>query len=88
MSEQSRQRLTIIVADAVKAMAAKGQVSTTGIDGETDLFAAGVIDSFGFFDLIEELENRVGSRIEFETLDDSDIGTINGLVRQIARVAR
>lgn len=88
MSEQSQQRLTMIVADVVKAMAAEGQVSMAGIDGETDLFAAGVIDSFGFFELIEELENRIGSRIEFDTLDDRDIGTINGLARQIARVAR
>jgi len=78
----------MIVADVVKAMAAEGQVSMAGIDGETDLFAAGVIDSFGFFELIEELENRIGSRIEFDTLDDRDIGTINGLARQIARVAR
>ena len=50
------------------------------ITGETDLFEAQIIDSFGFVELVAHLESTFGVKITDEDLLSSRLATLNGIV--------
>lgn len=75
-----------IVKTAVRPWAEKAQVDPARITDDTNLFAAGVLDSLAFLELMETIQARTGRQIALELFDDGDIETLGGLVRQIARV--
>jgi len=67
--EQVRRHVVAQVAEGLEAH---------GLDPETvpndlDLFAAGVVDSFGLLELIVSLEERFGATLDFEELDVDDL---------------
>ena len=46
----------------------------------------GVIDSFGFMDLLEELEDKLGISIDLTALESEDLATVGGLARQLGKL--
>lgn len=51
------------------------------ISPETDLLAAGLIDSLGFVDLITFIESHEGCRIDLTDADPSEFAIVKGLCR-------
>lgn len=57
------------------------------ITSDTDLLAAGLIDSLGFVDLISFIESHEGCRIDLTDADPSEFAVIKGLCRMALRRA-
>jgi acyl carrier protein len=55
--------------------------SYAGINDETDLFAAGLIDSLGFVELITFIESHDGCRVNLVDADPAEFALIGGLCR-------
>ena len=56
--------------------------SLASITDDTDLLLAGVIDSFGYLELIEDIEKITGTPIDLDRIEETDMATIAGLARQ------
>jgi acyl carrier protein len=54
------------------------------LDDRLDLFAQGIVDSYGFLDLLETLEDRLDVVLDMAMLDEEGITTIGGLTRRLA----
>lgn len=50
---------------------------------DVDVIEVGLLDSLGLVTLVVELEERLGVRIPFETLDVDDFRTLNAIVHLI-----
>ncbi|GMV51505.1 acyl carrier protein [Nitrospirales bacterium NOB] len=48
---------------------------------DTDLIAAGILDSRGFIEMMLEVEQQTGNRIDLNDVDPSEFTTIRGLCR-------
>lgn len=53
------------------------------VEDDLNLFAAGLVDSLGFVELIGELEQRLGIEIDLGELDPAHFGTVGPLSRYI-----
>ncbi len=51
---------------------------------ETDLFDAGVIDSYGFIDLVGHLEKTYGVALSDDDLASPDMSTLTGIARMVS----
>ena len=51
------------------------------INGETNLLSSGLIDSFGFVDLIVYIESMDGYRVDLSDADPNEFVVIRGLCR-------
>ncbi len=51
------------------------------ISPHTDLIASGMLDSFGFIDLIVFIESQSGCRIDLTDVDPSEFCIVKGLCR-------
>jgi acyl carrier protein len=54
------------------------------IDVDTDLFETGILDSFGFVELIGFLETLTGRTISDEDMEDPRFTTVAGIVEVLA----
>ena len=52
-------------------------------DGD-DLLSAGVVDSLGFVELVEEVESRYGIAIEDTEITEENFGSIDSIVRFVS----
>lgn len=50
------------------------------IDVHTDLFATGILDSFGFVELVDFLEKETGQPVSEDDMDDPRFTTVAGMV--------
>ena len=50
------------------------------IDTRTDLFETGVLDSFGFVELVDFLEKETGQAVSEDDMDDPRFTTVAGMV--------
>jgi acyl carrier protein len=50
-----------------------------GFTEETDLIAAGILDSRSFIEMMMEVEQQTGNRIDLNDVDPSEFTTIKGL---------
>jgi acyl carrier protein len=57
------------------------------IDVDTDLFDTGILDSFGFVELIGFLEKETGHSVAEEDMDDPRFTTIAGIVEVMSEKA-
>lgn len=48
---------------------------------DTDLIATGILDSRGFIEMMIEVEQQTGNRIDLNDVDPSEFTTIKGLCR-------
>ena len=56
------------------------------IGPDTDLIKCAVVDSLGFLDLIEFVEQKTGWSIDLESVDLEDLTTLRGLGRHIRKL--
>lgn len=56
-------------------------IETTGLTPDTDLIASGILNSFGFIDLLLFLEDRLACTIDLENIEPSDFSVIRRLCR-------
>jgi acyl carrier protein len=65
----------------VRQNSTSGRSADMAITSDTDLLAAGLIDSLGFVDLITFIESHEGCRIDLTDADPSDFAIVKGLCR-------
>lgn len=49
------------------------------ISGDTELLATGILDSFGFLDLIMHIESKAGLQIDLAEADPAEFAVVRGL---------
>ncbi|MBI3668706.1 MAG: acyl carrier protein [Acidobacteria bacterium] len=80
MMDSSETRLIDLVIDWVRANKRSGN-GTADITPDTDLVASGLLDSFGFVDLIVYIESLDGCKIDLTEADPSEFTVVKGLCR-------
>jgi acyl carrier protein len=59
-------------------------IDTGPMPDDTDLRAAGLIDSLGFVQLLSELEHRLGITVDLSDMDPAQLTNLGALSRHIA----
>lgn len=62
----------------------RGNRRTSGedeISADTELLGTGILDSFGFLDLIVHIESRTGFQIDLAEADPAEFAIVRGLCR-------
>jgi D-alanine--poly(phosphoribitol) ligase subunit 2 len=57
------------------------------IEADTDLFETGILDSFGFVELLGFLEKETGHAVTEEEMDDPRFTSVAGIVEVISEKA-
>ena len=78
-----REMVLEIIAHKIEAAGLNRQEFDDGID----LLQSGLIDSFGFLDLVAEIENRSGIEIDLAKLDESNFTTLRGFITKVLGVS-
>ena len=77
----SETQLVDLVINWVRGNHRPGNSRNGGISADTDLIASGLLDSFGFIDLIVFIESQSGCKIELTDVDPSEFCVVKGLCR-------
>ena len=77
----SEAQLVDLVINWVRSNHRPGISPNGDISADTDLIASGMLDSFGFIDLIVFIENQSGCRIDLTDVDPSEFCIVKGLCR-------
>lgn len=85
MSQTAAELRTIILSHVESELHARG-LTADSVPDDYDLLAEGVIDSFGFLELIVVLEASVGSDLDLAQLDPADL-TVVGRLASFASAA-
>jgi len=67
----------------IKQNSRAAQEMAGSIAPDTDLIANGLLDSFGFIELIVFVEGQTGSKVDFSGADLTDFTTVVGLCRHL-----
>jgi acyl carrier protein len=78
--DKKYQDIRLIAVDFIRPDIERLGMSVDDFDDETDLLATGIIDSFGFLDLISEIEEKSGLSIELGDVDPDALSSLRGLV--------
>jgi acyl carrier protein len=73
----SQEQLQQLVIEWIKAN--KRTSNHLEITGETELLGTGILDSFGFLDLIMHIESAAGLQIDLADADPSEFAVVRGL---------
>jgi acyl carrier protein len=73
----SQERLQQLVIEWIKAN--KRISNHVEISGDTELLASGILDSFGFLDLIMHIEGKTGLQIDLADADPGEFALVRGL---------
>lgn len=65
----------------VRQNSISGRSAEVPITSDTDLLAAGLIDSFGFVELVAFVESHEGCRVDLTDADPSEFAIVKGLCR-------
>jgi acyl carrier protein len=71
--------LTDLIIQWVRNNRQPGDFSNPEITESTDLMAAGLLDSFGFVDLLLFLEAQTGTRVDLTDVDPSEFTVVKSL---------
>jgi len=74
MSQEQLQQLVIEWIETNKRTS-----NHVGISAETELLGTGILDSFGFLDLIMHIENKTGLQIDLADADPSEFAVVRGI---------
>ncbi|MBM3506211.1 MAG: acyl carrier protein [Alphaproteobacteria bacterium] len=72
-----------IVLDALKTHCLDRALDVGALDAHVDLLQAGVLDSFGFLDFVEDVQQRTGISLDLEQVDVGELATIDKLIRGV-----
>jgi acyl carrier protein len=71
-----------IALDFIQTELERNGLTAENLDDETDLLATGIIDSFGFLDLISEIEDCTGLPLDLGGLDPDSLLSLRGLIEK------
>lgn len=74
MSQEQLQQFVIEWIKANKRTSNHGEIS-----GDTELLGTGILDSFGFLDLIVHIESQTGLQIDLAEADPAEFAIVRGL---------
>jgi acyl carrier protein len=77
----SETQLVDLVINWVRSNHRPGNSRNGAISADTDLIATGLLDSFGFIDLIVFIESQSGCKIDLTDVDPSEFCVVKGLCR-------
>jgi len=77
----SEAQLVDLVINWVRSNHRPGNSPNGNISPDTDLIATGMLDSFGFIDLIMFIESQSGCKIDLTNIDPSEFCIVKGLCR-------
>jgi len=75
----TQNELTGIIIQWVRDNRQPGDFSDPEITGNTDLMASGLLDSFGFVDLLLFLEGETGTKVDLMEVDPSEFTVVKSL---------
>ena len=73
----SQEQLQQLVIDWIKAN--KRTSNYVEIAGDTELLGTGILDSFGFLDLIMHIESKTGLQVDLADADPGEFAVVGGL---------
>jgi len=73
-----------VISELARKANAKG-IDLGGIEEDLNLVKSGIIDSFGFLELIIPIEKKFNINIDFSELDPQDFTSLKGLARHCAQ---
>jgi acyl carrier protein len=79
MNTPDRKQLTELIIQWVRDNTQSNHFSEPEITGDTDLMATGLLDSFGFIDLLLYVEGQTGIKVDLTDVDPSEFTVVNGL---------
>ncbi len=79
MSSPNRKQLTELIIQWVRQNGHFEQFSDPQITEDTDLMASGLLDSFGFVDLLLFIESQSGIKVDLTDVDPSEFALVKGL---------
>jgi acyl carrier protein len=79
MSVVNRKQLTNLIVQWVRENTQSDGFSDPEITEDTDLMASGLLDSFGFIDLLLFVESQSGIKVDLTDVDPSEFTVIKGL---------
>lgn len=88
MTQASYESLRSIVLDALKAHCLDRALDVASLDANADLLQSGVLDSFGFLDFVEDVQERSGIAVDLEQVDAGELATIDKLIRGVLGAAK
>ena len=80
-------KLREMVLDTIARKIEAAGLNRQEFDDSIDLLQSGLIDSFDFLDLVEEIENRSGIEIDLAALDESEFTTLRGFITEALGVS-
>ena len=79
MASFTQPQLTALIIDWVRDNRQPGDFADPAINENTDLMAAGLLDSFGFVDLLLHLEGQTGIKVDLTEVDPSEFTVVKSL---------
>ncbi len=77
----SEAQLVDLVINWVRSNHRPGYSPNGEVSADTDLIASGLLDSFGFIDLIVFIESQSGCQIDLTDVDPGEFCVVKGLCR-------
>ncbi|PYU75802.1 MAG: hypothetical protein DMG49_02560 [Acidobacteria bacterium] len=85
MRPQSEDELADLIINWVRENKQTNGSTPVAINRETDLLKSGLLDSFGFIDLIVFIESHNGFKVELTDVDPEEFSVVRGLSRIVMR---
>ena len=79
MTSLNQNQVTGLIIQWVRDNRQPGDVADPEINENTDLLAAGLLDSFGFVDLLLFLEQETGAKVDLTEVDPSEFTVVKSL---------
>jgi acyl carrier protein len=76
----SANKIRRIVLDFIQPDLKRLEFDPDQINDKTDLLGEGIVDSFGFLDLIGAVEDGLGLSLDLGSLDPDSMATLGGLI--------
>lgn len=83
MSNYTFDEVRKIVLDAIEENINRAGYDYHSIPDETNLMVSGILDSFGFLELLASIEDSAGLDMDYSKLDSESFTTLQGLVKAI-----
>jgi len=84
MTRDGAERVKSMIASILESRLLDQGISPTHLSDDLDLRRQGIIDSFGFIQLINELEVRLGRTIELAELSPEELTQVGALARYLS----
>jgi acyl carrier protein len=79
MTSLKQSEVTGLIIQWVRDNQQPGDFADPEINENTDLMAAGLLDSFGFVDLLLYLESQTGAKVDLTEVDPSEFTVVKSL---------